>query len=460
IGAFERTSTSTHLERLNAVSAVREFYSGQSLISVLDIGFATLYLATIYFIGGDIVAVPLVVIAMLLVLVLLLGKDLRTALADQAADEDQHNNFMIRVLSGVRTFKALASEALLLRRYDRLQDRRARSALNSERRTAALSEISAFLTQGAVVATVCVGSLRVIDGALTVGGLAACTLLVGRSIQPLQAALGFWTKFQNVSLSRERIAELFALPPSAESMAREGQGAGVMLGALTVRNLSYRYDDEQPWIFRDVNLQVAPGEIIAIAGPNGAGKTTLLSIIRGLLTPTQGEVLLDGTGIGDFSADQWRDGVAVLPQREALFHGTILENITMFESELEPAALNAAHTLGFAAEVHALPEGFRTVLGEDAGLRISRGLAQRITIARALVRRPKLLLFDDANTAVDIASDDFLKDVLGRLKGVCTVLIVSHRPSILWLADRVHDLRDGGFEEQGLAVEELRRVAS
>ncbi|MEM7254414.1 MAG: ABC transporter transmembrane domain-containing protein [Pseudomonadota bacterium] len=459
VGVFEGLGTGEHSERLNAIGQIRDFYAGQTLLTLLDLVLAAVYLATIYILGGSLVNVPLIAIAALAFVMLVMGRDLRRSLEKQHRDEDQHGNFVIRALTGVRTFKALAAEQLLLRRYDDLQTKRTMSTLDAERRTAALSEISGTLTQAAVVGVVCLGSLRVIDGLLTVGGLAACTLLVGRTLQPLQSALSFWTRFQTFAIAKKRVQDIFAMPVSPDAEA-SGAEEFAITGDIELRGVCYRYADERPWVLRDVSLQVKPGEAVAITGVNGSGKTTLLSLVRGLLQPTRGDVLIDGRNLTNIAPAQLREAVTILPQREALFHGTILDNITMYRTELESAAFKAAEFLGFADQVNGFPEGFRTVVGEDAGLQISRGLSQRITIARALVLKPRVLLFDDANSAVDIASDDFLKEALTQLKGSCTAIIVSHRPSILRVADRILDLRDGELEREGFAVEELMSVAS
>jgi ATP-binding cassette subfamily C protein LapB len=294
------------------------------------------------------------------------------------------------------------------------------------------------------------GAVLVIDGALTVGGLAACTMLAGRSMQPLQKAVGVWTRFQSIRIARERLAKIFEMKPEAPLGLPQ---LPKVQGAIEFQNVSFNYGknrDGQPLpnILADVNLRIEPGETVGLAGGNASGKTTFLYLMMGVLGPSGGRVLVDGNDISQFDPVSVRTQIAYLPQQAALFNGTLLENITMFQKDKEAVALDMARLLGLDNVVAHMPLGYDTKVGEGVGDSLPRGIKQRIAIARALVEKPHILLFDEANTAMDGAGDAMLRRLLERLKRHVTLVLVTSRPSLMSLADRVYDLADGHVTER------------
>ena len=459
IGEFERVGTGEHVERLNAVATLREFHAGQTMQTMLELAFAGLYLWLIYFLGGTLIFVPLIAIATLCCVCVLVGFSLRRALARSNEQDDRHANVLVSMLRGLFSAKAQAFESMLQRRYEAINEKRCEAGERADARAQLITDAAAVLGQASVVAVVAYGSLLVIDGSLSVGRLAACTLLVGRALQPLQGAIGLWSRFQSITLARSRVKALFAMPEAPCVTQSTPDDAPLDLdGGIEVRNVSFRFTEDSPQLLDNVSLSVRPGEMIALTGPNGSGKTTLLSLIRGLIEPSEGEVLVDGMAIRDIPRDQLSHQVAYVSAREKLFRGSIMENLTMYKTEREPRAYLVAESLGFADEIRSLPQGFNTVVADGVADTLSRGLVQRLALARALIGGPKVVLFDDANSSVDNAGDTAIKALLQRLRGHCTVILVTHRPSFMWLADRVHDLRDGYLEASGLSVEHLREA--
>jgi len=278
---------------------------------------------------------------------------------------------------------------------------------------------------------------------LTVGGLAACTLLAGRSVQPVLRALGLWAQFQSISVSRDLVRELFRL--NRES-AHGRAPAPAIAGGLTLERITFGYGRGERALFTGASLEVAPGEVIGIRGETGSGKTTLLTLILGLIAPSGGRILFDGRDPADWDRESLRRQIAYLPQNARLFQGTVLDNLTLFGAiEDTQSAIRAARLLGLDRIVQGLPGGYQTKVGDGSQDSVSAGTRQLIAMARALAREPKLILFDEANSALDQKSDMILKAALERLKGHATIILVSHRPSLLNLADRVYDIVEGGF---------------
>jgi ATP-binding cassette subfamily C protein LapB len=214
-------------------------------------------------------------------------------------------------------------------------------------------------------------------------------------------------------------------------------------GRITLENVSFRFGDKAPFVISDVDIDIGEGECIGIAGGNGSGKSTLLALMQGALRPSVGRVLVDGHDVAAYDPQTVREQIAYLPQSGVLFQGTILQNITLFRPEFDDVAVEMAALLGLDEVVATMAFGFDTPVGDGAYDSLPRGIKQRIAIARALVNNPRCVLFDEANTAIDTTGDNFMRVWLERAKGKRTLVLVTHRPSLLKLADRVFDLDAG-----------------
>ncbi|MBF0454368.1 MAG: ATP-binding cassette domain-containing protein [Magnetococcales bacterium] len=437
---FEGEGAGVHLERMNALSTLKEFYSGQAVLVILDLPFVVIYLGLIYHLAGSLVFMPITMFFLFLVFVWVLGKKLHKLVAVKMEADDRRINFIIEVLTGIHSVKSMAMEAMMLRRYERLQDSCAKGAQDVGVQGGDAQNIGAFFSQLSMVGVVSFGGIMVVGHELTIGGLAACTMLSGRALQPLQRAVGIWTRFQTIRLAKGRLSKIFELKPEARFVHPP---IPEVVGRLEMRHVSFRFSEKDPPIINNVNLDIAPGEMIGISGENGSGKTILLWLMMGALKPTEGQVLIDGYDLDLHDPRSIQDKVAYLPQVGMLFKGTILENIHLFRTGYEDAAVDTAVLLQLEDFVSKLPRGYETVIDDGADESIPKGIKQRITIARSLVTSPKIVLFDEANTALDGTGDDNLRNVLADMRGVATVVLVSARPSLLELSDRVYQLKNG-----------------
>ncbi|GAB6051588.1 hypothetical protein JCM17960_04080 [Magnetospira thiophila] len=438
---FERVGSGVQLERISSLRTVKEFYAGQAVTAVLDLPFVILFMALIWMLGGNLVWVPMTTLGIFAVVTIIKSGTLKRAIDNYTQARDRRLNFTIEVLGGVHSVKAMAMESLMMRRYSRLQEATAEADYQVALENAGAMSTGVFFSQLTMISVAAYGSTLVVDNVITVGMLASCTLLSGRALQPLQRAVGLWTRFQTVRLARTRLKEIFTLP---QQELPADINRDPIEGALTLRGVKFRYGENLPEIMTDINLDVQPGECVGIAGSNSSGKSTLLGLMTGALNPTAGEVLIDGIPLHHHDPYILKHGgIAYLPQEGQLFQGSILENLTMYRPELEDEAIEVANLLGLDDVVATLPYGYDTRVGDAAYESLPRGIRQRIAIARALVGEPKIVLFDEANTAVDGTGDAYLRLTLERLKGVCTLILVTPRPSLLRLANRAFDLKDG-----------------
>ncbi len=427
---FERKGTGAHAETLNAIHALKDFYSGQAYLSVFDIPFALLYFALLMIFGGWMVLVPLSLALAFSLSAIMLGKKMYLAMAKRMASDDSRVNFIVEILSGIGSIKALAMEEQMRRRYERLLDNSAQAEFHVAELSAKAGSLALLYSHLSTILVVSVGAIMVIDGDMTTGVLAACSLLAGRCVQPMQAALDRWTRFQTARLAEERLGQLIY-----EDQERPARPVlPTVEGRIRLENLTLAFGPAP--LLEGVSVDIKAGEMIGINGENGSGKSSVLGLISGSIPPTDGRILLDDYVLSDYDPISIRRQVAYIPQRPELFRGTILENLTLFDPTRTDEAKEIAHKLGIDRVAARLPLGYETVVGEGAQDALPRGIRQLLVIAQALVHRPRVVLFDEANSAVDGAGDQALRNLLEELKGSCTIILVTPRPSLLNLADR------------------------
>lgn len=460
VQAFEANAPGIQLQRLRAIETLRGFYSGQAALLWIDLPFAALFLSLIAVIGGTLVALPIIILAATAGAAIWCGRNLHAALEDRTGNDNRRYNFIIDVLSKIPTVKAIGTESLMVRRYERLQGHSAAATYRSTFYSSMARSAGAMSSQIMMAAVAAYGSTMVIDGTLSIGSLAACTLLAGRAARPLLRLLGVWTQYQTVQIARRQITEVFALPlehdqPSNAPALRQDSGAAAKPVSIEMSGVAFRYDsNKSELLFNDLDLDIKPGEIIGITGSNGAGKSAFLHLISGILKPEKGMIKVDGKDIRNDDPALLRSQICYLPQSGTLFEGTILENLTMFQVEDRLAkAFEIATRLGLTDVIARLPEGYDTKVsnGPEDGLPVS--IKQRLAIARslALVDHPRIILFDEANALLDPQSDLQLVDLLREYRGSATMVLISHRPKVLDLADRVYSIHDGQMVEMKMS---------
>ena len=442
---FESKPAGYYLDKVHALEQIQEFYSGQSVLLIMDLPFVLLFLGLIWVIAGPLIVIPLTLLFLFFIIAVITGRKLRQALETRSVMEDRRQNFIIETLKGVHTIKSMAMEALMLRRYERLQHQSAESVYDLSRINSIVQGIGATFSQLAVVSFVGIGSLYVIDGDLTVGALAAGTMLSSRVLQPGLKAMGFWSQFQTLRLALDRIRDLYEQPEEQGGDIRKETG---LEGKVEIRNIKFKHPGQQDYLIDDLSLVAYPGETIGITGNNGIGKTTLIGLLSGFLKPNEGQIFLDDHDMGDYDIEYLRAQIGIMPQKGILFEGTILENMTLYrEGEALEQALELSKILGLEEIVARLPDGLDTQVGGAAVDTLSEGVRQKIIMVRSLVGHPKIILFDDANANFDIKNDGRLLNVIRQMKGSRTMIIVTHRPSFMRICDRQYQLKDGHLQE-------------
>ncbi|ALB22017.1 Alpha-hemolysin translocation ATP-binding protein HlyB [Piscirickettsia salmonis] len=455
LSEYEQRGHGVHLEQINSLSQLRDFYAGQAITSLIDIPFVLIFIFLIAYIGGVLIFVPLIIITAFILFTIFINQHLKALLMQRREHEDRRLNFIIEVLQSIHTIKSMTMEAQMLRRYERLQGS---SAINDHKLSIKASQVMSFgllVSQLSMVATVAVGALLVLQGQLTIGGLAACTLLSGRCLQPINRATSVWNRLQSIRIAEDKLQEVFKLPP--EYVPTQKQLAHID-GHICFEHVNFRYDknnntstneDDENWLFKNISLDIPAKTTVGITGDGLSGKSSLLWLIMGLYQPDQGRILIDDHDIQKLKIQNIRQHIAYLPQHGDLFNGTIIDNLTLFqEQKYYKQAIEVSQLLGLDSIIERLPKGYHTPVANHAMESLPRGIIQRIAIARALIHKPPIVLFDEANTAMDMQGDTILINVLEQLKGTCTLILVSHRPSLLAHADKIFILENKNLVEK------------
>jgi len=450
---FEMHPAGYYLDKMQALEQVQEFYSSQSVLVAIDMPFVLLFLIFIALIAGPLVYIPLSLLCLFLMVSMISGRRLRKALETRSKMEDHRQNFLIECLQGIHTIKSMAMEALILRRYERLQRQSAESVYELSRVNSIVQGLGATFAQLSVVSFVGFGSYYVIFGDLSIGALAAGTMLSSRVLQPGLSAMGLWTQLQSIRLAKEKVKEFFAMASERYGSFRPAHG---LQGKIELDAVSFRYPGQDRLLLDNVSLVINPGESIAISGNNGVGKSTVIGLLSAFMQPLSGQIRLDDHPLGDYDIEYLRSQIGIVPQRGILFEGSILENMTLYrEGEAKAQAIELAKILGLDEIISRLPNGLDTQVGGSAVDTLSEGVCQKIVMVRSMVGHPGVILFDDANANFDLRNDSRLLDLIKRLQGRRTLVMVTHRPSFQRCCNRHFVLAEGQLHLQGAEVRHL-----
>jgi ATP-binding cassette subfamily C protein LapB len=444
ISEFESHGSGAYMQKLAAIGRLRSFYGGQSLITLVDLPFIPTFLILIYLIAGNLVIIPLALFGVFCCVALIIAWRLKRQVQEKDFSGEIRYNFIIETLTGIHSIKSLGLEQFFFRRYDRLMERISTSQLLVSITNNVAANCGMLFSRIMTVAVVTFGAVKVINGEIGTGGLAACILLSGRIMQPVQRIFSLWARFQSFLIDRQELKEVFDLPEANYKDINVMQKPG---GNLQLMDVCFHHREKNKLLLDKINIQLTLGSSIAIAGYSGSGKTTLINLIAGQLSPTGGSIKVDGTAPNHIEPSLLGRYIGYLPENSTIFNGTIRENLTFFGYLSEKEVMPAADRLGISALVAQLPDGYETQLTDSISDPIPPGIKQRIAIARVLAYKPRLILFNNADRGLDKTGYNYLLKILGRLKPRTTMIIVSDDHNILRLADREYYLTDGQMSE-------------
>ena len=447
---FATRRTGDIQRRLDGMRQVREFLVSQGVggLSALVQLVATLTMMFIY--SASLALVFLATAPIYIGLMYFSARLLRPLLSKLEEAYGKYHSHQIDAIKGIETVKAMGAEGAfretMLGQFHALSRRR----FTTDFTMMAYDGVVQMVTFLSVALFLFVGARQVMDGRMTIGALVAFNSLVALANAPIVQLLTMWDGLQVARLLLDRLNDVFEPEPEQGTDRSQLKPVRSLEGRVTFQNMGFRYGGpESPAILEGVTLDVPPGKMVAIVGRSGSGKTTLIKCLAGLLEPTEGTIRYDGVDLKTLNYRDLRRQVGFVLQENYLFNDTIANNIAFGDPEPDMDAVIWASRIANAHEfVERLPLGYETKVGES-GLAISGGQRQRIAIARAVYRRPPILVFDEATSALDTESERAVKDNLGQLLAGRTSFVIAHRLSTVRDADVIVVMEKGRLVEQG-----------
>ncbi|WP_424971441.1 type I secretion system permease/ATPase [Dinoroseobacter sp. S76] len=422
---------------------VREFFASASVISVIDLAFVGLFIAVLFWLVGPLALVPLCAVPVVLLIAGLAQIPMGRRAAEAQKLATKRHVVLVETLSGAETIKSLGAEPVMQREWEAAVAASARVS-GATRVWSNVATSGSFAVQQAVsVITVIWGVFLIFDGAITIGALIAANILAGRVLAPLSTIAQTIFRAQYAAKSMAALNAFMALPEERPGPVRGGPQ--VATGHIEMAGVSYSYPGAAQPALSEIHLTVTPGEIVAVLGRVGSGKTTLASLLCGLISADQGQILIDGHGIGQYDPADLRAGVGYLPQDPEVFTGTLRENLLIGRPAATAEEITRALTLvGLTRFVAETPEGLDMDLGERGG-RLSGGQKQALALARLLLRDPPVLCLDEPTNAMDQQME---ATVIAGLQSLAaqgkTILLTTHKDSLARIAPRYVVLDRGG----------------
>ncbi|BBB90802.1 MAG TPA: type I secretion system permease/ATPase [Methylomusa anaerophila] len=445
---FEIRRVGDTVARVRELENIRQFLTGSTLTVVLDLCFATVFIAVMFFYSVKLSLVTLASIPLFVGLSLLVTPIFKRRLNHRFACGSEVQSYLVESITGIHTVKSLAIEPQLNHKWEGILANYVKASFQTTILGNMASNTAQYIQKISSLAILWFGARMVMDGTLTVGQLIAFQMLAGRVTDPVLRLANTWQDFQQIRLSIERLGDILNCPREPAFNPNRTLLPPVK-GHVVLENLAFRYRDDGPLVLEGLNLDVKPGTTVGIVGRSGSGKSTLTKLIQRLYIPERGRVIIDGIDLAQVEPAWLRRQIGVVLQENYLFNGNVRENI----AAVDPGApmekiIQAAKLAGAHEFILELPEGYDTGVGER-GTALSGGQRQRIAIARTLLINPRILIFDEATSALDYQSERIIQENLEQICKGRTVFIIAHRLSTVRKADTIVVVEKGRIIEQG-----------
>jgi ATP-binding cassette subfamily C protein LapB len=433
-------SAGAFAHQVSQIETVRDFFASATLSALSDLPFIVIFVAMTFVIGGPLGWVPLLAIPVLVVVSVLIQGALRRAMTSQMQQQGDLHGLLVEAVDGIEDLKAAGAQGRFLRQYEESSVAATAATLRSRRITAFTTNLS-MVAQQIVTLVMLVWGVHLIDAKVITGGvLFGSIMFATRALAPLSQVVSLATRYQGARAAMRNLDRMMTQPTDREAGKRYVSRPD-LTGRIALREVSFAYPgdgaDEAPTVLSGVNLAFEPGERVAVLGRIGSGKSTVLRLLAGLYQPGEGMVEVDGIDLRQIDPADYRARVGFLAQDPRLFKGTLRDNVLLERAAADPARLGeVARLTGLDRVVATHPRGWDLPVGE-AGSLLSGGQRQLVALARCLLTRPRILLMDEPTSSMDAQSEATFLRQLKASAGTCTLVMVTHRPAVLELVDRV-----------------------
>ena len=426
----------SYAQNIHEFQGMRDFLTSLTLASLIDLPFTLIILGVIALLGGHLVWIPIVAFPLALGIGHFLQKPLTATLERTMALGAERQSSLIETLAGLDAVKVNNAESERQYHWEQTIGTLSRLELRVKVLSGLAMNITLLIQQVAGVAMIIFGVYQIIDGTLSMGGLVACYMLSGRALGPLAQLSGLLTRYQQAKVTMVSVDQMMELPQERNFDERPLSRKSLQ-GAMTFREVDFTYPNQQNLALRGINLTVRPGEKIGIIGRSGSGKSSLAKLLVGLYQPDSGSLLVDGVDIRQIDVSELRHNIGYVAQDIQLLAGTLRDNLVSGARYVDDEmVLQAAELAGVHEFARLHPQGYELQVGER-GQNLSGGQRQNVALARALLLNPPILLLDEPTSAMDNTGEERLKQRLQAVIENKTVILVTHRASLLSLVDRL-----------------------
>lgn len=438
--------------------SVRDFFTSTTLTAFVDIPFILIYIAIIFMIGGAIGYVVLAAAIMILLLNILLQIPLKRLVNEAQQEGAYKHSLLIESLSGLEQVKALRAQGVMRAKWEKVTGVLAINGMHTKLWTSIAQNTTSFIQQLTTTSLVFWGCFEVFEGNLSMGGLIACVILVGRAVAPLGQATNLASRYQSMRLSLQNVDE-FMVRENESNIDKSLLSRPILRGGFEFKAVSFAYPEQTHKALDGVSLKVEPGEKVAFLGKNGSGKSTLLRLLMDYYAADDGRVLIDNVDIRQIDVADLRNNIAYVAQNANLFVGSIRDNVLLSNPALNDETFTQLlHDTNLISLVQGQEQGLDLQVGE-LGNRLSGGQRQMVALAAALANEGNLVLMDEPTSALDKGMElYFIARMKERLKDK-TLILSTHQPSLLELVDRIVILDDGKIVADGPKAQVLKQLA-
>jgi len=445
-------SAGSYAHYLAQVEVVRDFFTSATMSALSDLPFVLVFVAMTFVIGGPLGWVLVFVIPMVIAVNIAIQGYLRKAMHTNMAEMADLHGTLVEAIEGLEDLKTSGAEGRFLRRYENGLSIAAASSLRARYLTSWSGNISASLQQAITLVMLVWGVYLIKDGEITSGALIGAVMFAGRALAPLGSLVALASRYQGARNAMISLDQMMNAPNEREA-SRNYVPLSKLNGRLGLHEVGFAYPPvgqvASPKVLKGVSLKIEPGERVAVLGRIGSGKSTILRLLAGLYQPTEGMVEVDGIDLRQIDPAEFRARVGFVSQEPRLFHGTLRDNVLMGRAHLDASHLvEVAKLTGLDRVVAAHPLGWDLPVGEMGGL-LSGGQRQLVALARSLVTKPQILLMDEPTSSMDAQSEMAFLRQLRDAAGACTLIVVTHRPAVLELVQRVMVIDSGKLVVDG-----------
>ncbi|MFZ9396283.1 MAG: type I secretion system permease/ATPase [Erythrobacter sp.] len=453
-----RQSTGGLAALVREIETLRDFFASATITALVDLPFIVITLAVIALIGGWIVMVPLLMIPLVVGAALISQPVMRRLSSETLGEALTKQAVLVETIGSLETVKAANASGILTRRWDEAVSGHAGASLRQRIVSNISVTIAGTAQTMAYTGVVIVGVFAIANQSLTLGGLIACSILAGRVVAPLGTIAALLTRLNAARTAYGQIDKFMNQP--VEGPSGQGIAMSAMGGAIEFRDVDFRYPDAPELALSKISFRIEEGEHVGLIGPIGSGKSTIARLMIGLYPPTSGLILIDGSDIRQLSPSALRKKAGALLQDNVLLTGSIRENIMLGREELGDDEMLRAAKVTLAHDfISRFPHGYDLNLA-DRGESLSGGQRQSIAMTRALVGKPPIIVMDEPTSSVDTDTERRLMENLREEFTGRTLVLITHRPSLLRMVDRIIMLANGKLVMDGTPEAIRNQVAN